>query len=57
MLFFIIDSLLLIKCGKKSAKSEISVDVKTMKEKQITFEHKTHALNNNDNFSSDGKYL
>ncbi|MCK5815772.1 MAG: hypothetical protein KAH07_07495, partial [Flavobacteriaceae bacterium] len=28
-----------------------------MVEKQITFESKTHALDNNDNFSPDGKYL
>jgi hypothetical protein len=28
-----------------------------MKEKQITFSDKTHALDNNDNFSPDGRYL
>ena len=28
-----------------------------MKETQITFDHKTHALDNNDNYSSDGNYL
>lgn len=30
---------------------------KPMKEKQITFNDKTHSLDNNDNFSPDGKYL
>lgn len=29
----------------------------SMEEKQITFDNKTHALDNNDNFSPDGKFL
>lgn len=42
--------------GCKEKKKEISFP-SSMKEKQITFTPKTHALDNNDNFSPDEKFL
>ena len=55
-LLFIMGSLLVVtSCKKNNVPTEINSS--TMKEKQITFEPKTHALDNNDNFSPDGKYL
>ena len=44
-----------LSCEKKEAQNKINEI--SMKEKQITFEEKTHALDNNDNFSPDGKFL
>ncbi len=40
-------------------KNDVQKNIKeiSMKEKQITFEEKTHALDNNDNFSPDGNFL
>ncbi len=43
---------LMISCKKKTVSKN-----KTMVEKQITFNAKTHALDNNDNFSPDGNFL
>jgi len=42
-------------CNYKERKT--NVNETSMKEKQITFEDKTHALDNNDNFSPDGNFL
>jgi hypothetical protein len=36
---------------------ENAIPLLLMKEHQITFSAKTHALDNNDNFSPDGQYL
>ncbi len=41
----------------KEERSDIKDNTALMNEKQITFESKTHALDNNDNFSPDGKFL
>jgi len=46
---------LLVGCQKSVNENELKMI--TMVEKQITFSPKTHALDNNDNFSPDGKYL
>ncbi len=55
-LLFMMGSLLaMTSCKKKDIPTDINSN--SMKEKQITFEPKTHALDNNDNFSPDGKYL
>lgn len=43
---------LMISCKEKKVSKK-----KTMVEKQITFNAKTHALDNNDNFSADGNFL
>lgn len=51
-LLVLVISLTAIIWSCKNDNSEI-----VMLEKQITFESKTHALDNNDNFSPDGKYL
>ena len=45
----------MLSCEQKEAQNKINEI--SMKEKQITFEEKTHALDNNDNFSPDGKFL
>ena len=42
-------------CGGSSAVKNVNKNY--MKEIQVTFDHKTHALDNNDNYSSDGLYL
>ncbi len=42
-------------CNNKEGKA--NTNEISMKEKQITFEDKTHALDNNDNFSPDGNFL
>ncbi len=47
--------LIVSSCEKKDATNKIKEN--TLKEVQITFNPKTHALDNNDNFSPDGKYL
>ena len=43
--------------GCKNKERKTNTNEISMKEKQITFEDKTHALDNNDNFSPDGKFL
>jgi len=48
-------SLGILSCENKEVHKEIKQN--SMKEKQITFSPKTHALDNNDNFSPDGKFL
>jgi len=49
--------LLFLFVGCQKSVNENELKMITMVEKQITFSPKTHALNNNDNFSPDGKYL
>lgn len=48
-------------CGKTSKNEQTSINGATqnhpMEEKQITFSQKNHSLDNNDNFSPDGKFL
>jgi len=41
----------------KNKEDKANTNEISMKEKQITFAEKTHALDNNDNFSPDGKFL
>ncbi|MRI01175.1 DUF3748 domain-containing protein [Kriegella sp. EG-1] len=50
---FLIASIILI----VSCKEQIATKNKIMVEKQLTFNAKTHALDNNDNFSPDGNFL
>ena len=47
--------LIVSSCEKKDVTKNVKVN--SMEEIQITFDYKTHALDNNDNFSPDGKYL
>jgi len=44
-------------CATNSCKEDHITNTITLIEKQITFTPKTHSLDNNDNFSPDGKYL
>lgn len=44
-------------CAIVGCKQEKESPSESMQEKQITFNPKTHALDNNDNFSPDGKFL
>ncbi len=55
--FFLLGVFVLIvsSCEKKDTTNKIKEN--TLKEVQITFNPKTHALDNNDNFSPYGKYL
>ena len=46
---------IIVGCAK--TESNDNIEVIKMIEKQITFSPKTHALDNNDNFSPDDKYL
>ena len=46
---------IIVGCAK--TESNDNIEVMKMNEKQITFSPKTHALDNNDNFSPDDKYL
>jgi len=43
--------------GCNNSESNDDIKVTKMAEKQITFSPKTHALDNNDNFSPDDKFL
>jgi hypothetical protein len=52
--FFIFSLLMIGGCNEKDTSRSLP---DSMKEKQVTFTAKTHALDNNDNFSPDGKYL
>ena len=54
-LFFSIVIVSLTKCSYSGKKNELIVI--PMTEKQITFSPKTHALDNNDNFSPDDRFL
>jgi hypothetical protein len=49
--------LALILCTINSCKEDNITNDIPLAEKQITFTPKTHSLDNNDNFSTDGKYL
>ncbi len=53
----ILFSSFLITQGCKKNMNEKLVDTNKMNEKQITFEPKNHVLDNNDNFSPNGKHL
>lgn len=53
-LFFFIGFVILIQCSTDSINK---LKVIPMTEKQVTFSPKTHALDNNDNFSPDDKFL
>ena len=55
LLILTILTLILSGCGDLNMKDETII--LPMVENQITFSAKTHALDNNDNFSPDGKYL
>ncbi len=52
---FITALVIIVGCAK--SESNDNIEVMKMNEKQITFSPKTHALDNNDNFSPDDKYL
>ena len=54
-IFFIVGLCIYAGCGETDQKDEIKRIY--MSEKQITFSPKTHALDNNDNFSPDGRFL
>jgi len=54
-IFFIVGLGIFAGCGDTDQNDEIKHIF--MNEKQITFTPKTHALDNNDNFSPDGKFL
>ena len=55
ILFTLIIGVLLVGCEKPNMKK--TIEVVPMTENQLTFSPKTHSLDNNDNFSPDGKYL
>ncbi len=54
--YMLIFSLAII-AGCEKSDSNDDIEVIKMIEKQISFSPKTHALDNNDNFSPDDKYL
>ena len=54
-LIFSIVIISLTECSFTDTKNNLKVI--PMTEKQITFSPKTHALDNNDNFSPDGRFL
>ncbi|MEN8227874.1 MAG: DUF3748 domain-containing protein [Bacteroidota bacterium] len=55
VIFFIVSLVIFAGCGDRYQNDEIQSIF--MNEKQITFSPKTHALDNNDNFSPDDRFL
>ena len=51
----VVSTEILTGCINENSKKQIIIV--PMKEKQISFSNKNHALDNNDNFSPDGKFL